>query len=85
MKPFFLFDFFQNAGKRAALGFGSLLLILGVLILFFPELLRTLIGLILVSGSVPLLAYGMKDDFWNKRTPPSNQGPPEDVRIIYQE
>jgi multisubunit Na+/H+ antiporter MnhC subunit len=82
MKPFFIFDFFQNAGKKAALGIGSLLLILGLLVLFFPELLRTMIGLMLVSAAVPLLIYGLKDDFRFRRPPTK---PDDEIRIIYPE
>jgi len=82
MKPFLIFDFFQNAGKKAALGFGGLLLFLGLLILFFPELLRTLIGLMLVAGSLPLVVYGLKDDFGLKRPRPKQD---DDIRIIYPE
>lgn len=82
MKPLFLFDFFQTAGKKAALGIGSLLLALGFLVLFFPELLRTLIGLLLVGGGIPLLLYGLKDDSGFKRPSPTTD---EEVRIIYPE
>lgn len=82
MVPFIFFDFFKNAGKKAALGFGSLLLILGMLILFFPELLRTMIGLLLVGGALPLIIYGLKDDTGFKGPQPRQD---EDVRIIYPE
>jgi len=81
MKPFFIFDFFQSAGKKAALGIGSLLLTLGLLILFFPELLRTLIGLLLVGGALPLVIYGLKEDTGFKRPPTQD----EETRIIYPE
>jgi len=81
MKPFFIFDFFQNAGKKMALGIGSLMLILGLLILFFPELLRAMIGFGLVFGALPLVIYGIKDDFGNRNPPGTSSG--EDVRIIY--
>jgi len=82
MKPFFVFDYFQNAGKKAALGIGSLLLILGLLILFFPNLLRTLIGVLLVGGALPLVIYGLRDDSGFKRPQSKSE---DEVRIIYPE
>ena len=82
MNPFFAFEFFKNAGKKAALSIGGLLLVLGLLILFFPELLRTMIGLLLIFGALPLVLYGLKDDSGPRFTPPKQD---EEIRIIYPE
>ena len=81
MDPFFAFNFFKNAGKKAALSIGGLLLVLGLLILFFPELLRTMIGLLLILGALPLVLYGLKDDSGPQLQPKQD----EEVRIIYPE
>ncbi len=60
MKPFFFLDFFQTGGAKVALTAGIFLVGLGLTVLFFPELLRALIGGTLIAAGIPFLVYGLR-------------------------
>ena len=77
MKPFFLFDFFQTGGAKTSLAAGMILTGLGLTVLFFPELLRVLIGGFFIAAGIPFLAYGLRTlAFLNRRGGPGGKDEP---------
>ncbi len=79
----FIFDFFQTGGRKTALTAGLILLGLGLIVLFFPELLRLLLAGGLVAAGLPMVIYGLKDE--GRTKPKQSPDSKENVRIIYPE